>query len=99
MNAELAVEILDVRFHRVGRHAEAVGDLGIRAAQSEQLHHLRLACAEKRLIHVFWGFHFASAGNPVASHGTKVTSSTPMPSTQTGGTAARNTSGSGLPKR
>src|SRR5256885_1001882 len=96
MNVQLAVGILDVTRDRVAGDAEPHGYLRVTAAERQQTQHVQLACGEDGPDHAG---HLRSCGKPVASHGTKVTSSTPMASTPTTGTAARHTSGSGLPKR
>src|SRR5437879_1311507 len=96
MNVELAVGILDVAADRVPGDADAHGYLRVTAAERQQAQHVQLARGEDRPRHAG---RLRSRGRPLASHGTKVTSSTPMASTPTTGSAARHTSGSGLPKR
>src|SRR5439155_14843717 len=96
MHVELAISILDMARDGVPGDAEPLADLRVTAADRQQAQHVQFACSERGRIHTG---HLRNCGKPIASHGTKVTSRTPMARTPTAGSAALNTSGSGLPKR
>src|SRR6266550_1534959 len=73
MYIELAISILDMTRDGVLGDAEPLGCLRVTAADRQQAQHVQFACSELGPVHTG---HFRNCGNPVASHGTKVTSST-----------------------
>lgn len=98
MNFEFAISILEVAGNRMTGDAEPAGNRAVGAAEGQQAQHVYFACSEIAALHMVEA-HLRSCGSPVASNGTNVTSATPIASTATAGSAARHTSGSGLPKR